>query len=489
MLFNSLEFILVFLPLTLVAVYLGRKYAGPRAELVVLLMASLIFYAAASGGMTYILIASILGNYGFGEILRRCRPALAKFALVSGVGANLACLVYFKYWMFLATQVPGLGALFATGDILLPTGISFYTFLQIAYLVDCFHRRTAGYGFLEYGVFVTFFPHLIAGPILHHSEMMPQFRARRSMNSRDLSIGATIFVLGLYKKLFLADKVAGFSTPVFDAAQLTPPGFTSAWLAAICYALQIYFDFSAYSDMAVGLSRMLGIRLPYNFASPYKATSIIEFWRRWHITLSRFLRDYLYIPLGGGRRGRFRTGINVFVTMVIGGVWHGAGWNFLIWGAIHGVLLMGNHLFRKVFRRIRMPSGVGWLLTFTGVIVAWVPFRAPTLEASVAIWRGMLGLNSSVATFHVDNSVPGFWMPLALFVALLLPNSQQWMRRARSGLRTPGYPSPFFVRGFWPEFPRLAWREHPLVGLGIGLVFAVCLVSLKDVSEFIYFRF
>jgi len=275
--------------------------------------------------------------------------------LVAGIVLNLSALGWFKYANFIASTVDRwVEAGFTLAPIVLPLAISFFTFQQIAYLVDAYRTARSEPDWLQYALFVSFFPQLIAGPIVHHREMLPQFDevGRRGPALRDLEVGATIFAIGLFKKVVIADGVAPWSTEVFESVALGAwPGLVESWGAALAYTFQLYFDFSGYSDMAVGLGLLFGIRLPLNFASPYRATSIVEFWRRWHITLSRFLRDYLYIPLGGNRRGPARRYLNVMITMVLGGLWHGAGWTFIAWGALHGVYLLINYAWRAVLGR------------------------------------------------------------------------------------------------------------------------------------------
>lgn len=488
MLFNSLEFILVFLPLTVALAWLATRYLGVRAELIVLAVASVVFYADAGVRATLILLGSMFVNFLIAGTIQN-QSRIRTPAFVAGLLFNVGLLGYFKYSSFLVDQLNAMGAAISFGSVTLPLGISFYTFMQIAYLVDTYQAKKISHEFVDYAVFVTFFPHLIAGPIMHHAEMMPQFHNRRGARSFDIAVGLTIFTIGLAKKVFLADNVALFASPVFDAANATPPGLWSAWTAAICYTLQIYFDFSGYSDMAIGIARMFAIRLPYNFASPYKATSITDFWRRWHISLSRFLRDYLYIPLGGSRRGATRTNVNLLTTMIIGGLWHGAGWNFILWGAIHGLMLVFNQLFSSA-RLVRIPSGVGWILTFMCVVFAWVPFRAETTTATLAIWKGMIGLNGlhDLGNFAKPSRALS-WVHVGLVLAFLAPNTQTIMRRARPGLRTRGYPSPYFVRGFWPETARLIWTATWPFAIITAVLLSASIVSLKNVSEFIYFRF
>ena len=361
MLFNSFLFLFVFLPATLLGFFLIGRYSRPLAALW-LFAASLFFYGWWNPAFTFLLLASIAFNYSVGTALAReharRRAASGSWLLGVGVCANLGLLAYYKY---ANVFIQGGNAVLGTGwqieSIVLPLGISFYTFTQIAFLVDA-HRGEAGeFDFIRYGLFVTYFPHLIAGPVLHHKEMMPQFALAQTYRPHwaNLSVGLTILAIGLFKKVVLADGVASFASPVFKAAsEGASVTFLEAWVGALAYTFQLYFDFSGYSDMAIGLSLLFGVKLPLNFDSPYKAANIIDFWRRWHMTLSRFLRDYLYFPLGGNRKGPARRHLNLLITMVLGGLWHGAGLTFVMWGALHGFYLIVNHAWRRLLLRPRI---------------------------------------------------------------------------------------------------------------------------------------
>ncbi|TSA16913.1 MAG: MBOAT family protein, partial [Betaproteobacteria bacterium] len=344
-----------------------------------------------------------------------------------------------------------------------------------------------------YGLFVTFFPHLLAGPVLHHAEEMPQFARPDAFrfNAENFAVGLTIFAIGLFKKVVLADGIAEFATPVFDAAgrgaTLT---FLAAWGGALCYTFQLYFDFSGYSDMAIGLARLFGIVFPANFNSPYKATSIIDFWRRWHMTLSRFLRDYLYIPLGGGRCPPLRRHANVMATMLLGGLWHGAGWTFVIWGGLHGLYLVINHVWRAVCARwfgpISLPPALArtlaQLLTFVAVVVAWVFFRADSLAAAQAILEAMAGLNGISKADPYYFGAPQLKGLLAMFViAWGLPNAQQLLCRYRPVLHT--------YAGDIPEAGRLVWRPSAAWALLTAVLLLAATINLTHVSEFLYYQF
>ena len=343
--------------------------------------ASLIFYSWWDVRFLFLLLPSIIFNYWTGLLLVRKRN---KGLLWVAIAINLSALFYFKYSVFLLGSIRTITGLdFAISAVVLPIGISFFTFTQIAFLVDAFAGKAKEYNFLHYLFFVSYFPHLVAGPIIHHSEIMPQLREARiyRFGTLDVLLGLTIFTIGLSKKVLVADALSPHANSLFDAARdrvlLT---FFEAWLAALLYSFQIYFDFSGYSDMAIGLSLIVGIRLPINFNSPYKAVSIIEFWRRWHITLSRFLRDYLYIPLGGNRHGSARRYVNLMITMTLGGVWHGAGWTFLAWGLLHGLYLLINHWWHSAENRPVIPPLISGCITFIAVTFAWVFFRAADFE-------------------------------------------------------------------------------------------------------------
>jgi D-alanyl-lipoteichoic acid acyltransferase DltB (MBOAT superfamily) len=405
-LFNSYAFIAGFLPLVLAAAWLVARLVGRRAVVPVLLLGSLFFYAWWYPPALALLVASITVNYGLGRAIRGAaragRRRRARLLVGGGVAANLATIGWFKYANFLAGNLSALtGGDPFVHDVALPLGISFFTFQQIAYLVDQLEGRAGDDAPLDYALFISFFPQLIAGPIVRHREFLPQLDGDRSFRftGGDLALGLTIFAIGLVKKTVIADGIAVNVSPAFAAAeQGAPLTLLEAWCAALGYTLQIYFDFSGYSDMAIGLGRLFGLKLPTNFNSPYKARSIIEFWRRWHITLSRFLREYLYIPLGGNRRGRARRWGNLLITMLLGGLWHGAGWTFILWGGLHGLMLCLNHAWRYLRRGRpgRLERGLLAALTFLAIVVTWVFFRADSLDGAGQVLAGMAGLNGLV---------------------------------------------------------------------------------------------
>ncbi|HEX3140306.1 MAG TPA: MBOAT family O-acyltransferase, partial [Rhizobacter sp.] len=370
-------------------------------------------------------------------------------------------------------------------DVMLPIGISFFTFTQIAFVVDCWSGKVVERKPVHYLLFVTYFPHLVAGPVLHHAQMMPQFAQDSTYraNPDKMVVGAATFVIGLSKKLLLADPLGQYADLIFGAVDKGfAPGFWTAWFGTLAYTFQIYFDFSGYSDMAVGLALFLGVKLPVNFASPYRATSIIEFWRRWHITLSTFLRDYLYIPLGGNRAGPLRRYLNLFITMLLGGLWHGANWTFVLWGAAHGALLIVNHGWR--FLRGSASEGrfarVGaWLLTFCAVCFTWVLFRATSIDSALSVMQGMLGLNGASWPAFDGMSLPykqatfGRLLLVALFICTALPSSNQLDR---------------FVPtvATWPRYR--AWQAAASAAV-VVLLFGYCVSRLGHHSPFLYFQF
>jgi alginate O-acetyltransferase complex protein AlgI len=500
MLFSSFTFLFQFLPATILAFAAARRHS-PRAGIMVLVAASLVFYGAWRPVYLLLLVASVAVNFSLG--LAMDNPLRRRAIGILGVVLNLSILCFFKYTNFILDALYGvIGVSLPAFDIVLPLGISFFTFQQIAYLVDVMRGAKVERDIVSYTLFVSFFPHLIAGPLVHHSEMIPQFKRGRTGRSALLAArGWAIFVAGLFKKVVIADNLAQFVNPIF--AHVDAGGAVTAewaWLAILAYTLQIYFDFSGYSDMAVGLALLFGIRLPVNFRSPYKAMSIIDFWRRWHITLSRFLRDYLYIPLGGNRLGEQRRYINLMLTMLLGGLWHGAGWNFLIWGGLHGVYLCVNHLWQAwcVGDRRRSFTGFSgqafyWVLTFLAVVVAWVFFRAKTLGGAQHMLFYLLGLE----TTHPAYVSPGVvrLMDLPLLVgeqSLLLFGGGAVALSLAFALFLPNVPQLFGYREYRrkPEQAAfLGWRPNFAWALLIALALVISLFGMWQRVEFLYFQF
>jgi alginate O-acetyltransferase complex protein AlgI len=478
MLFNSYPFIFLFLPIVLLGYFaLGRR--GDLAPVIWLALASLAFYSFSGWQFVPLLLASIAFNFTVGYLLivRKLRARLRLAALVAGVGGDLLVLGIFKYAGFFAANV---NALFSTAlavNILLPVGISFYTFTQIAFLVDAYRGNVARYALPHYALFVTYFPHLIAGPILHHKDMIPQFeRAEAKRADPHLILcGLIILGIGLFKKTGLADGIQPLVALAFGP---TAPSFDQAWIGALAYAFQLYFDFSGYSDMAIGMSLMFGIFLPLNFNSPYKATSIIEFWRRWHMTLSQFLRDYLYIPLGGNRRGRALRYVNLMITMLLGGLWHGAAWTFVAWGALHGAYLCINHAWSYFDpdpgpRLAPLVRLIGFVLTFLSVVVAWVFFRADSIAQALSILSKMA--DPAHIVFGGTEIAKSAFIALYAAIVWFLPNTQEIMGYDHRN-RTVG------------EHLR-AVRMRPWFLYASAVMLAFGILGIQQHSEFIYFRF
>lgn len=478
--FYDYSFMFLFLPLVVVGARIIRRL-GQLPQYMFLLSASAYFYASWGTASPLLLAGSVTFNYALGQLLNR-QPS--KLLLGVGVGANLGLLCYYKYFGFFIDNLSQVFDLPAFAQVLLPLGISFFTFQQIAYLVDSNRREVGPHNFASYSLFITLFPHLIAGPIVLQSDVLKQLHRRDALeiDMRGIALGLAMFIIGLGKKIIVADAFAAYATPLFEKAVTSPLGVVEAWQAALAYTFQIYYDFSGYSDMAVGLGLCLGVRLPFNFDSPYKSRSLVEFWRRWHISLSRFLRYYLYIPLGGNRAGELRMLLNVFVVMVLGGLWHGASWTFVAWGALHGLMLLANRSWRDVWpkaaRPFAPPPALCWLMTFAVVVFAWVLFRSPDIATAWRIWQAMLGLEAAAG-----GSVSWlFWaMAAAAIVACVtLPNSQQLvLRDGRAPAAVP----------WWHK---LAWHPGIAWGLGLGCVLGAVVVATwqaTSVPEFIYFNF
>jgi alginate O-acetyltransferase complex protein AlgI len=519
MLFNSYEFIFIFLPISLFGFHLIGKRYDHRVAITWLVAVSLFFYGWWNPAYIGLMLFSIIFNYNFGILLSRdTNYKLSKKALIIiAVLTNLIMLAYFKYANFFIDNLNLLsGNSFNFQKIILPLAISFFTFQQIAYLVDAYRSKTKEYGFLHYCLFVTFFPQLIAGPIVHHKEMLSQFSKDMTykLRSSHISIGLTIFSIGLFKKVVLADGVSVYATPVFDTAEsevlLT---FFEAWGGVLAYTFQLYFDFSGYSDMAIGIARMFGIHLPVNFNSPYKATSIIDFWKRWHITLSCFLRDYLYFPLGGNRKGNARRHINIMITMVLGGLWHGAGWTFVLWGCLHGFYLIINHGWRSLFgsrEKTKNRSFWAWVVTFLAVTIAWVPFRAESIHGVENILGGMIGLHGYILPesylyyfnhlydfgdylvavgwqFSDAGLFRGLGQILSFFLLILilafLPNTQQIMRQFKIESKDFKYKNTSIFSN------RLSWQPTVKWAMFTSIILVLSIINLTSVSEFLYFQF
>ena len=481
LLFNSYEFIFLFLPAAFAGFFLLGRFSRQDWATLWLVAASFFFYGWWDIHYVPLLFASICFNYLMGK---KIEAVPSKRTLFFAIAVNVALLGYFKYTdFFLGTLNAALRSSFDLPHIVLPLGISFFTFTQTAYLVDVYRGEAKNESFLLYLEFVTIFPHLIAGPIISYKEMLPQFMAKRTfrINYDNIALGLTIFSLGLFKKVVIADKLALWANSVFShTAALT---FLEAWIGAVSYTFQLYFDFSGYSEMAIGLGLLFNLRLPTNFNSPYQAQSMIDFWRRWHMTLGAWVRDYLYIPLGGNRQGEWAKMRNLFASMLIIGLWHGAGWTFIFWGAMHGVCLMVNHQWRRL--KISLPKFMNITLTFLCVMLLWVFFRAENFTSAWQVLTAMTDIGNtglpaagayqqylgsltqyglSFANWSLPNSLHVITAALILLAAILLfaPNPLKLMENFR---------------------PDNRWL---IVTAGL-LLYA--LLHLNSYSEFLYFQF
>ena len=489
MLFNSVFFIAIFLPISLFVYFYFAKISA-RYAIYSLIALSLIFYGWHTP-VNLLLIGFSLGvNYLLLSIIVRQQK---KSGLVFGVLFNLLVLSYFKYANFFIDTTNHLLQLnFKFMEVVLPLAISFFTFQMIAFLVDVYRKQVSLPAFPDYCAFILFFPQLIAGPILRHSDFLPQF-ANPSIyrpNSANLAIGSTIFIIGLFKKTILADSFAPISDMIFKFSQEgNIPSLPEAWLGIMAFSLQIYFDFSGYSDMAIGLARMFNFKFPINFNSPYKATSIIDFWRRWHISLSFLLRDYLYFPLGGNRKGPFRRHLNLLITMLIGGLWHGASWTFVVWGGLHGLYLTINHLARSVFIQSTTPLLLKRMATFLIVSLTWVFFRAESFRSAALFFAGLTGKGGTHLRIHqctIETKLYFSEVALGLMVCFFLPTIYEWMIRYQPALNNGS---------LWKDPPSYVRRKGFLwrptwIYLAITLIILfIAFGNIEHAQEFLYFQF
>lgn len=508
MLFNSYLFIFLFLPIALsVYFFLGRNKT-PVAQMVWIAFWSCVFYAYWKPIFLLLLMTSVCVNYSVACSLMKNK---SKVIFTVGIIFNILVIAYFKYKGFLLENFNALtSSHLRIHHLALPLGISFITFQKIAYLVDVYRGKVVEKNFLRYLVFISFFPQLIAGPIVHYNPLMSQFSHKhpKKLRYENMAVGLTLFTIGLAKKVLLADTLASYADSAFSAGMASVHlTFFESWVGVLAYTFQIYFDFSGYSDMAIGLARMFGVRLPINFNSPYKSANIIDFWRRWHITLSHFLRDYVYIPLGGNRKGELRKFVNLMATMLIGGLWHGANWTFVIWGGIHGALLTMNHLWVEACEKLgwhQLTKSYFYKLfarsaTFIAVAFAWVFFRMQSLGGAKFILKGMIGVyglkvSENSYLFHVTNRLsnalvdfgyhpdpvltPALFLFFIMGLIWFLPNSQQLMR----------------YRNRWEGIKALQfliWKPRAIYLLGTMALFYASLVVMLDFKfkPFAYFAF
>jgi alginate O-acetyltransferase complex protein AlgI len=507
MLFNSYEFIFIFLPIVLFGFHFIGKHCRHRVAIAWLVGASLFFYGWWNPAYLGLLLFSIIFNYSCGTSINNVAEGKIskKIILIIGIIINLSVLGYFKYANFFIDNLNVLtGTNIFLNEVILPLGISFFTFQQITYLVDSYFNETKEYNFLHYCLFVTFFPQLIAGPIVHHKEMLPQYNndSMYRIHSKNITIGLTIFILGLFKKVVLADGISVYASPVFNAAEIgTQLTLFEAWVGAIAYSFQLYFDFSGYSDMAIGIARMFGVKLPLNFNSPYKATNISDFWRQWHMTLSRLIRDYLWDPISLTlTRHAINNNYNAFemfsltiVTPILFsffwiGLWHGAGWNFIIFGMIHGVYIIIHNIWKTIFvnkTNFRINKTIAWLITFFAVSISWVPFRAESINGAGNILAAMFRLDGiSLSGSQLVNLGPGFiWILALLIIATKFPNTIQFMQKFQS------HSDDYNYKEINVERSLLGWNLTTLWAIIIGIGFCIAIASISKTSEFLYFQF
>lgn len=503
MLFNSYEFLFMFLPLFLLAWWLVAAQAKSRLPLL-LLGASALFYGLWGLPFFVLLLGMICMNYALGLMLQAMpdkplhndtpRPLRRHFwtrktFLGLAILLNLTPLCYFKYSSFILQNINSLlGTTLHAAPTALPLGISFYTFMQIAWLVTIYRRQVKTEKFTDYALFSSCFPYVISGPIVRYEQVAPQFANLDTLKAHNVAPGLTVFCLGLAKKVLLADSLAAYANSIFNAAEKGfPLTGAEAWAGSLAYTFQLYFDFSGYTDMAIGIALLIGLRLPDNFDSPYKSTGIVDFWRRWHITLSSWLRDFLYIPLGGSRTGKFKQYRNLFLTMLLGGVWHGAGWPFVVWGAAHGAMLSINHFFKSwakgridpLFLNNPLSRLCSIILTFLCLNAAWVVFRAESMTGALRLYEKMF----LELTIHGN-----IWQ--SLFTNRYMQDLQCPLLLLLCGIITWGLPNTReIVFGRAQGKPWLAWSPSLRWAFAMALLALASLVLLSRKSVFLYFQF
>lgn len=486
MLFNSYIFVLLFLPGTLAAYYAINHFGQYKLANMFLIGMSLWFYAYFNRSYLFVILGSILGNYFISRKILICKERCTKkLFLILGICANAAVIFYFKYFNFFIENMNVVfGKNIELKNILLPLGISFFTFQQIAYLVDSYKEETKGYTFVEYMLFVSFFPQLIAGPIVSHNEIIPQFRnqEKRSFIPHSFAKGMYIFALGLFKKVIIADTFGGGSDLGFGSIETLSS--MEAWIISISYTFQLYFDFSGYCDMASGVGYMFNIELPQNFNSPYKAASIIDFWNRWHMSLTKFLKKYIYIPLGGNRKGKIRTYINIMIVYLISGIWHGANWTFIIWGGIYGILNVLNRLFEKKWSKLERVTQ--WFITFMLVNILWVLFRAESLADAILFIKKMCGLSGFgvrpelIDLFRLKElAILGEELPFRIFTPLRIPEFYLWIFIFGA----------FFVVLNFRNSKEIDFKPTIARSLQTIIFMIWSIISFAGISTFLYFDF
>lgn len=504
MLFNSYIFIFIFLPVTLLGYFGLNHYKRYELSKLFLALMSLWFYAYFNTYYLAVIVGSILVNYLLSFIISRfenkesSRPDLRRTVfLLTGIILNLAVFIYFKYLDFIIENINLLfSSHFRLHNILLPLGISFFTFQQLSFVIDRARGKAKHYGFINYITFVTFFPQLIAGPIVLYEEMMPQFEDidNKKFNSDNFSKGIMMFVMGLSKKVLLADVLAGVVNYGFSRALYLDT--TSTLLMILAYTFQIYFDFSGYSDMAIGLGRMFNINLPVNFNSPYKACSVKELWQRWHITLSRFFIKYVYIPMGGSRRGRARTLFNIFMVFFLSGIWHGANWTYIAWGTMQGLLVVFDNLGiigvkgsnDKIEAKIKIPRPIGWIFTFGFFNLSLIFFGSDSIATALQLFKNIFAFHNTgylpklaanlnipetyVISKFIDMKMPQYNNMLYVIIFIVLLIISALIIRGKNAMEIT-------------ESSKFSTKS----ALWVSVLLVWCIISFSQVSTFIYFNF
>ena len=523
MLFNSLEFLLIFLPITTLIYYFLLFRYKKEAHLNFLIIASLFFYGWWEPKYLILICLSIGINYLSGLLIIKSLDNYfyKKFFLIIGIIFNLSLLFYYKYMFFMMEIFDSIFEFKINFlSVVLPLGISFFTFQQIAFLVDIYNEEKFNKKINYYFLFITFFPQLIAGPIVHHKEIIEQYsylKLKIQVVWKNLSLGLTLITIGLFKKVLLADKLAIWVDRAFNySANEGTLTFIESWINVFFFSFQIYFDFSAYSDIALGLALLFGLKLPINFFSPYRATNVIEFWRLWHITLSSFLKNYLYIPLGGNKKGKSKQLVNLLIVMLLGGVWHGAGWTFILWGLTHGLLLSINHIMQYIkspFYNNYLKKNYNYiclcrLFTFVLVTMAWVLFRAENVDSAINIYLSLLGFNGISLPTHYEiligdfayflkqlgvsfKNLPNYgggvqiiWLVFMFFWIWFLPNSIELMSKYNVFLETKDFK-------FKLEKSLIKWIPNKLYSIFFSFIFIFIIIKIfqGQEGEFIYFQF
>jgi alginate O-acetyltransferase complex protein AlgI len=484
-LFNAYDFLFGFLPIVLIG-HVQALRRGPRAAMTWLAAASLFFYAHWYWPYLILFCGSMAFNFRLGQFLSNPEVDAGRRhrGLVAGIVANLGLLGFFKYGGFVAENLALVGVDIGLPSVALPLAISFFTFQQVAYLVDAHRGYTRAHDAIDYVLFVSFFPQLVAGPIVHHGEILPQLAAGKAPTAEDRSVGLTMFVMGLAKKVLIADALAPFVNTTFTfVADGRTPTLVGAWTGVLAYHFQLYFDFSGYSDMAIGLSRLFGIKLPANFDAPYRATDIGAFWRQWHMTLSRFLRDYVYIGLGGNRHGEARRNFNLFATMFLGGLWHGAGWTFVLWGGLHGIYLVIHQLWVRATGGLpdtRWGTALARTITWLAVLAGWPLFRSEDMGDALVILTSMCGLNG-LGLQQINPFLTAVLLVLLVFTQVM-PTSQRWMEAYEPVLDKRHFDEV-------PCPPWLSWQPTRRWAIVIALIALACVPVLERADAFLYWNF